>query len=415
MAVIIPDRTSSKRPLNLEEERKEINNELTRERKRLKPRASFDAEFWSQAVNIENIALRRSEVQRKISLRDFTRNGESSPEWKKTEEARNLFEQIRAQKATAKIYQSQAEKLSGTGEKRSLRASFMKLFATSKMGLNVLATGNGRRDSAKQSRFRADIIDAYDSRYPDSEPFLWCPVLGSWVESGTAAHLFAYMHGQDMMNAIFGKKKNPELFSPRNGLLISDRIEEIFDIGFLVIVPLLPDNPTKTELAKWLTREPREYMTRIIDPSSKLMDQLINLSSGLKFKDLDKRPLKFRSNFRPAARYLYFHYCLQVLRRAWKQQMEQSKLILGNEVGKLYWGTPGRYLPRNMLLTFVEELGHEYGELLGGASWSTGEDLTLLAAASRQVKRRSPLNFGTESNSDSEDEEDEDEEDEAVV
>lgn len=139
--VIIPYRTSSKRAWSLEDERNEINKELTRERKRLKSRASFDTEFWSQAAEIEKTALKRSEVQRKISLRDFTRNGESPAEWETTEEARNLFEQIRAQEAAAKICQDQANKLSGRKEKRSLRASFTKLFTTSKMGLNVLTPG----------------------------------------------------------------------------------------------------------------------------------------------------------------------------------------------------------------------------------------------------------------------------------
>lgn len=408
----ILDRTCSKRALNLEEERNEINTELSRERKRLKPRASFDAEFWAQAANVENITLRRSEVQRKISLRNFIRDNESSAGWEQTKEAQDLFEQIRAQNVTAKICHDQAKRLSGIREKRSLRASFMKLFTTSKMGLDVSITGSGPRDSNEQSRFRADIINAYDSSYPASEPWLWCPILGTWIETGVAAHLFAYMHGQDTMDAIFGKNKKPELFSPRNGLLLAKQIEDVFDKGFLVIVPLLSDNPTRVELARWVMREPREYMTRIIDPSSKLMDKRVTLCSNLRFKDLDKRPLQFRNQFRPAARYLYFHYCLQILRQAWKQPIQESKLTLKNEVGRMYWGTPGRYIPQNMLLAFIEELGHEYGGLLGGASCSSGEDMALLAAASRQVKRRSPINFGTGSDGDIEDEDDEGEEDE---
>lgn len=109
------------------------------------------------------------------------------------------------------------------------------------------------------------------------------------------------------MDAIFEKNKKPELFSPRNRLLVSKQIEDVFDIGFLDIVPLLSDNPTKGELTKWDMREPREYMTRIIDSSLKLMNRQICLSSNLKFKDLDKRPLKFRTKFRPGGRYLNFH------------------------------------------------------------------------------------------------------------
>jgi hypothetical protein len=33
---------------------------------------------------------------------------------------------------------------------------------------------------------------------------------------------------------------------------------------------------------------------------------------------------------------------------------------------EVFMGTRGRYLPHNMLLAFVEELGHDYDELLEG-------------------------------------------------
>ncbi|KAK2766747.1 hypothetical protein FQN54_006061 [Arachnomyces sp. PD_36] len=44
------------------------------------------------------------------------------------------------------------------------------------------------------------------------------------------------------MNAIFGATDSPELFSPRNGLTVSNAIEEHFDSGFFVIE--LKTNPT---------------------------------------------------------------------------------------------------------------------------------------------------------------------------
>lgn len=63
--------------------------------------------------------------------------------------------------------------------------------------------------------------------------------------------------------------------------------------------------------------------------------------------DLDNRPLKFLTDFRPRARYIYFHYCIQVLRRAWQHSNpgQEASGILQAERAKLYWGTPGRYLP----------------------------------------------------------------------
>ncbi|KAK2768850.1 hypothetical protein FQN54_000710 [Arachnomyces sp. PD_36] len=179
------------------------------------------------------------------------------------------------------------------------------------------------------------------------------------------------------------------------------KIEEILDFGMLVVVPQLSDKPTKTQLFEWLKKPSREYKTRIIDWSFKKLDHRIRLGYTLKWRDLDNRPLVFRGDFRPAARYFYFHYCLQFLRRAWKQPAQQPSLTLKDEIGKPYWGTPGRYLPKNMLLTFVEELGHEYDQLLEGASCSSGDKEVLLGAASVQIKAKDSSKSGMDSDEES--------------
>lgn len=66
------------------------------------------------------------------------------------------------------------------------------------------------------------------------------------------------MHSQDTMDAILRKNKKPEIFPPKKRASYIKTIEEIFDIEFLVIVPLLSDNPTKGELTKWAMRKSRE-------------------------------------------------------------------------------------------------------------------------------------------------------------
>jgi hypothetical protein len=56
-------------------------------------------------------------------------------------------------------------------------------------------------------------------------------MLGDWTDSVTAAHIFARMHGQDTMDAIFRKTTEAELYSPKNGLLIATRIERFLTQG----------------------------------------------------------------------------------------------------------------------------------------------------------------------------------------
>ncbi|KAJ5493551.1 hypothetical protein N7463_009638 [Penicillium fimorum] len=225
-----------------------------------KPPGSLDQRYWAQAAKIEEISLEREEIKRKVSRGSYV--GTIAP-WEDTDDAKNIAEKIIAHKKAKEICERRIQQLDEERPCRSLRTSFMKLFTTSKMGL---------------------------------------------------------------------------------------------------------------------------------DPTWDKLNWTISSGSNLKFKDLENRRLKFRSNARPAGRYLYFNYCIQVLRSVWQRTgkakaKEEASKILREENGKPFWGTPGRYLPENMLRAFVEELGHGYEALLEGASRTSGDEQLLLDTATNQVKR----------------------------
>lgn len=99
--------------------------------------------------------------------------------------------------------------------------------------------------------------------------------------------------------------------------------------------------------------------------------------------------LQKRTGICPRARYLYFHYCLQILQHSWKEKRQGD--TLKKELGKAFWGTRGRYVRQKMLSAFVEELEHEYDYLVEGAADNdpdAGEDEReiMLAAATSQIK-----------------------------
>jgi HNH endonuclease len=384
----IPRRSSSKRPPrfeSFEEEGRSLNESIRVAKKKLKAQGSFNAQFWAQATEVESLLLDRHHLDKKISLRDFCG---TEAVWRDSDEAKALFEKMRAQEVRKRISQQRAQELEEKGT-RTLRASSMKLFTASKMGLNIKQTGAGPRDKKVQSEFRNEIIRVYGSRH-EHKKWLWCPILGSWEarEHMTAAHIFPYMHGQDVMDAIFGKTKGPGLFSPSNGLLISSIIETYFDAGKQVIVPDVPVGASCFDIRQWVQREPRGYKIRIIDPTWELLDESIGPHVSLKWKDLDHKRLEFRTSFRPRARYLYFHYCVQILRRAWQHNGERAQEVLGKEVGKPVWGTPGRYLNKKMLKALVEELGHEYSDLTQGSfNGDEADQNLLLESASNQITK----------------------------
>lgn len=91
---------------------------------------------------------------------------------------------------------------------------------------------------------------------------------------------------------------------------------------------------------------------------------LLELGDGMTCAALDGKHLQFRSTFRPRARYLYYSYCLQILRLAFKER-HQGKILREQELEKPFWGSPGEFVKKYML-SFIEEVGHRYDNLLEG-------------------------------------------------
>ena len=152
-------------------------------------------------------------------------------------------------------------------------------------------------------------------------------------------------------------------------------------------MPDLPDRPIVDTVRRWLNSEIREYKIRIIDSTSNVLDDdIVSEKDGRKYRDLDNQKLQFRSTIRPAAKYLYFHYCLQVLRRAWRVGGGPHSLKgLKDENHRLVWATPGRYIRKQMLRAFVEVLGHDYQDLIKGGSCGRGDPSTLIEVATSQI------------------------------
>jgi hypothetical protein len=396
-----PKKRSAREILTLHNEKIVLDIDEGAARKKLEAQGTFSSEFFRGASEVEQLALKRMRVVSDISLSEF--DGPFS-EWKKTEEARRLFEQTRAHEERAKIWETRSKELSLERPKVSLWQSFLALFTTSAMGLGI-KTGAGKRDSSIQSNFRQQLITDYTG-YGQKPRTAYCPILQESfpLDEMVAAHIFSYKHGQAMVDALFGKIRPSELFLSKNGQLINRRIERYFDSGVFVIVPDLPDRPIVDAVRRWLNSEVREYKIRIIDSTSDMLDNDIFFEKdGRKYRDLDGQKLQFCSTARPAARYLYFHYCLQVLRRAWRAGGGPHSLKgLEDENRRLVWATPGRYIGKQMLRAFVEVLGHEYRDLMKGGSCERGDPNALIKVATSQIIQTGEGQEDTDSETDDE-------------
>ena len=358
-----------------------------------------------QIAELKQIKQEAILLKRRISKEDFQpKLGET--DWEHSADAEKFFLDLKAEQTEEKIYRRLAERLQTFDQNNVVdfekldRQTFLRTFISSVLGLHINTLGQGDRSSQAQSNFKSDLIESYNARDPrPNTRFLWCPILRRFQMPGTitAGHLFPWRHGPDMMMSIFGTDANDELFSAQNGLLITNDIESKLDIGFIAIVPDLDDAATQSDITSWSENEPKNYKLRVLDRSSKFMNEIVEPENTRTWADMDNQKLMFKSDFRPKARYVYFHYCCQVLRLAWKHQQhsrDDAKKIISREVGKPVWATPGPYIRKRMLQAFVEELGHEdYKDLLIGGfedkSGDTADDDSMLAVITSQVKSTS--------------------------
>ncbi|KAL9111607.1 MAG: hypothetical protein Q9187_007900 [Circinaria calcarea] len=135
--------------------------------------------------------------------------------------------------------------------------------------------------------------------------------------------------------------------------------------------------PSKNTEDKWENTEEDEAPN---------MKTFISPESSKLWADLDGEAVEFRNEYRPRARYLYFHFVCSMLRRAWNYKGKKEK-VLTDQLGKKFWGTPRPYMRRTMLQALITEVGHEFEGISVGAE--TGKeggqelDYTALAAAAQ--------------------------------
>lgn len=348
--------------------------------------------YWFERSEVAKQLQRRNELNRKISTRDFClETGGDESMWLKTFRAGELLIEMKTQVLDQKLCERQALRLKWAKgeEEKGHRRTFMKIFTTSSMGLNISnKSRGGKRNPKDQQNFRAALLEVSKANHPDprSDTF-WCPITSRYYTSDNlvAAYVFGYHLGQEAMDAIFGTMCTPELFSPHNGILMSPQTEKMFDAGHIVIVPRLPVDASPAQIQFWHCTQPKDYKIRVLNPGAKGMNKYIE-DTQILWKDIDEKVVTFRSDFRPRARYLYYHYCAAMLKKSWNN--DGPAKALRDELGKPYWGTRGEYMSRSMLMAFVEEMGHDYDDLLNGAADSNETEVveTALAAANNQIK-----------------------------
>ena len=201
-----------------------------------------------------------------------------------------------------------------------------------------------KRNRTQQSNMRRDAIALYESRpQPEDDAHrLRCVVTGKLFEAQevVAAHIVPQHLGVELADYIFGSGGGARLFSADNCMMMHRIIERSFDKGHIIILPV---DPQEEVIRRW----------KIVFTNKAAKNQYV-WSQSETLGTLDGCEVSFRTKHRPAARFLYFHFVVTLLRlRAARRDGWEE--IWAEYAGTNPWPTPGKYLRRSMLLAMARQ------------------------------------------------------------
>lgn len=382
--------------------KKWANAALTSQWIEMESRSSYnDEQYWAgraliEEYNAEVAAIELELCRRELESKDPSRAlHELSPE----EEREYLTRKRRAHLSNSKIFNSQAERVKGdiNGQPSAAdKRCFRQRFNDETLLKVVREPGEEERQNrpsrkSAQGDFKSELYKVMNITDPDNPNWAWCCATRTfWPKASMrAARLFPYhdREGPDSMTSIFGTRG--ELMSPKNGLLLLQIFKEHLDRGNLVIVPHVnPDETNEaTEKQKRLDdSKPKEYKIRVLNPRAAGMGNKINpWLSEQTWRDLDHKPLEFKSDWRPSSRYLYYKYLEARLKFAYLHHSDSDSDQLDGSGGldkggplrgnNQVWATSRPWIRKSMLAALVDEVGDEYGaDIMQGAAPGDGED-----------------------------------------
>ncbi|KAI4225907.1 MAG: hypothetical protein L6R36_003577 [Xanthoria steineri] len=332
-----PTRTSSNKrraSTSIEEQAakiKKLEMRIKIEKLDLKPRESLDPSYWRARARVSKLLQEKDVLRKKESIQNFefkhVDRETKVQAWLETAEGQEIVQTMRANELDYKMCERQARRLH-----------------------NRLPNDND------DEKVNADFFEK--NRRP------------AFMKLFTSS-----FRGLGIKPQQTGGERDPNVQQMFRECLIR--------AGHFAIVPDVEHSDSVAEMSRWNHHdEPQNYKIRIVNPQGRDMDTLVNGEGSVSWCELDGKRVSFLGKARPQARYLYYHYCVTMLRKSWNG--DKKKGVLNDELGKPFWVTPGPYLRKRMLTALVEEMGHEYDALLAGAMEDDND--TLLRAATQHIQ-----------------------------
>lgn len=232
------------------------------------------------------------------------------------------------------------EEQENAGEVKLLLPDSDGAFVAALLRLYKDPTTSRKRSSTQQSAMRKDAIQLYGSGLGAPEGELWCPINKHYYTAQfmKAAHIVPASLGPELADYVFGTGSGSRLFRADNCLILHPFAKRAFDAGNFVVVPV---DSTEKPIRRW--------KVRLVNSAARSMD-----IGTHKLFELDDKELEFKTSFRPAARFFYYHFVLTLLRNrryrqpGWETSWEELRT-------KQPWATPGPYLRKSMLLALARQ------------------------------------------------------------
>ncbi|KAI9719925.1 MAG: hypothetical protein M1835_004043, partial [Candelina submexicana] len=184
-----------------------------------------------------------------------------------------------------------------------------------------------------ETSWRRDVRKHYNAVDPDDAEQLWCPILQEYAAKRyrKTAHIVPHSLGYPLVGYIFGDpdKGREYLWELKNAMIMSSSLEEGFDRGFFVLLPL---ESKPGEPSRW------QFYLLASDKAKKQVGE-----TGVKWGQLHERELVWKNDKRPGHRYLYYHFVANMLRYQRYEKPGWEKYLSTLPNGTL-WATPGAYL-----------------------------------------------------------------------
>jgi len=368
--------------------------------KKIKRTSSLSDNFWTQKQKQVNTSAIRAQVYYAKCELEYRGTQEGRQPFAETAQGKELWDEVLKAKGIRDLTNQSNDFTKQSHEEyeaiRGILASVydIKLFS-------------GRRDTSDQSNFEKELAAAYGTTtQPGHEYDAWCPIHAGYAlqNSMTAAHLFPYSGSEETMMHIFGDDAKDEMFSPKNGLLIFDPLVKMMDKGFFALVPDLPDDASHEACMNWNTQTLKEYKIHVFEREHKDMKGhlMFGEMAGLPAYELHGRKVKFLNDFRPRARYLFWVYCVNLIKNAVKTGSFDKIPIK-----KPYWGSLRSYMHSGKIKALGKLVGSDMLEGL------TDDDYNFNFAVSQaaltmmveSMKMQEMETFGDDLDDDSDEEE----------